>query len=144
MHPEADRSAPEIGADESSASAFDDSEEERRRADEDRRNAAMFTEELEKTDSEREHERLDREAFGTALELRGENDLDALDGKIRHLNQRVDELEKQRAGMDEGSSLAAELDKDLARFTGLLEAATARRAELVNAADADDDLEFKL
>ncbi len=128
--------APELHDDESPEAKLQREENERAK---DRLNAASFTEELEKTPSERMHEKLDAESFTQALEIAQAATLNDIDPLIRELNKKASDLDTYRKGMDDDSELASELDKDLARLTSLLEAATNRRRDLLKTMPVSDD-----
>lgn len=75
--------------------------------------------------------------------------LNALDEVIRTLNAKIKDHESYRTHADDGGALAAEIDKDLDRLTGSLDAATERRRELLKTipleeSDIHDELEEPL
>lgn len=79
----------------------------------------------------------------------GTETLEEIDEIIQSLNVKIRDHESYRTHAEDGTELAAEVDKDLARLTESLDMATSRRRELLKTiplqdSDLHDELEEPL
>jgi hypothetical protein len=106
-----------------------DSAEEVTMAAEDAENRAAFVEELERTSVEALHDKIASEDFTHALELATAKDSNYVEGMVRVLGAKINDLEQYRD--PEGApTLAAEIDKDIAQLEKHLDMAMDRLKEL--------------